>query len=136
MLKVSRLLLRVNVVGSLLVVVVGIFWFVAHWLLLLCYPVLSLLAGGCNLIFAVSAMFDCDRLSCRVTQPVRSTPLWPASWLQALDKSRCSQFVEVQKVWEVHDDRLRFMSPFADERLTRSLLDGDASEWFCFGSLL
>ena len=38
--------------------------------------------------FAVSATFDGDRWSCRVTQPVRCTPLWPASWLRALDKSR------------------------------------------------
>ena len=29
--------------------------------------------------FDVSATFDCDRWSCRVTQPVRCTPLWPAS---------------------------------------------------------
>ena len=50
MLKVSCLLLRVNVVGSQLVVVVEIFWLVARWLLLVCYPFLFLLAGGCSLI--------------------------------------------------------------------------------------
>ena len=59
--------------------------------------------------FAVSATFDCDRWSCRVAQPVRCTPLWPASWLPALDKSRCSKSVEVQRVWEVYDDRVRFL---------------------------
>ena len=58
--------------------------------------------------FAVSATFDCDRWSCRVTQPIRCTPLWPASWLPPLDKSRGSKSVEVQRVWEVYDDRLRF----------------------------
>ena len=62
-----------------------------------------------------------------MTQPVRCTPLWPASWLPALDKSRGSKSVEVQRVWEVYDDRLRFMSRSADDRLTRSLLDGDVS---------
>ena len=85
--------------------------------------------------FAVSASFDCDRWSCRVTQPVRCTPLWPASWLPALDKSRSSKSVDVQRVWEVYDDRLRFMSQSADERLTRSLLDGDVSSaWAVWSS--
>ena len=64
--------------------------------------------------FAVSATFDCDRWSCRVTQPIRCTPLWPGSWLPAFDKSRGSKSVEVQRVWEVYDDRLRFMSRASD----------------------
>ena len=42
-------------------------------------------------------------------QPVQRTPLWPASWLLAVDKSRGSKFVEVQRVWEIYDDRLQFM---------------------------
>ena len=48
--------------------------------------------------FAVSAVFDCDRWSSQVTQPIRCSPLWPASWLPALDKSRGSKSVEVQRV--------------------------------------
>ena len=66
--------------------------------------------------FAVSAKFDCDRWSCKVTQPVRCTP---AFCLPALDKSRGSKSVD--------DDRLRFMSRSACDGLTRSLLDGDVS---------
>ena len=82
--------------------------------------------------FAVSATFDCDRWSSQVTQPVRCTPLWPASWLLALDKSRGSK---VQIVWEVYDDRLRFMSRSACDDLTRSLLDGDiSSAWAVWSS--
>ena len=77
--------------------------------------------------FAVSAFFDCDRWSCRLTQPVRCTPLWPASWLPAVDKGRNSKSVEVQRVWEVYDDRLRFMAQAGDAGLARSLLDGDVS---------
>ena len=85
--------------------------------------------------FAVSATFDCDRWSCRVTQSVRCTPLWLASWLPALDKSRGSESVEVQRVCEVYDGRLRFMSLSADTRLTRSLLDGDVSSaWAVWSS--
>ena len=59
---------------------------------------------------AVRTLFDCAGWSCRVTQPVQLTPLWLASWLPAVDKSRGSESVDVQKVWEVHDERLQFMS--------------------------
>ena len=40
----------------------------------------------------------------------RCTPLWPASWLPVVDKSRGSKSVEVQKVWEIYDDRIQYMS--------------------------
>ena len=53
-----------------------------------------------------------------VSQPVRCTPLWPASWLPVVDKSRGSKSAEVQRVWEVYDERLQFMS-----RQDASLLD-------------
>ena len=36
-------------------------------------------------------------------------PLWPASWLPAVDKGRSSMSAEVQRVWEVYDERLQFM---------------------------
>ena len=50
---------------------------------------------------AVRTLFDCGRWTCRVTQPVQRTPLWPASWLLAVDKSRGSKSVEVQSVFHV-----------------------------------
>ena len=56
------------------------------------------------------ALFDYDRWSCCVTQPLRFSPLWPASWLPAVDKSRGSKSVEVWRVWEIYDDRLQFVS--------------------------
>ena len=37
-------------------------------------------------------------------------PLWPASWLLVLDKGRGSKAAEVQRVWDIYDDRLQFMS--------------------------
>ena len=58
---------------------------------------------------AVRAFFDYGRWSCSVTQPVRFSPLWPAFWLPAIDKSRGSKSVEVRRVWDVYDDRLQFM---------------------------
>ena len=57
-----------------------------------------------------------------VTQPVQRTPLWPASWLPAVDKGRGSKSAEVQRVWEVYDERLQFMS-----RRDASLLDESLS---------
>ena len=59
---------------------------------------------------AVRTFFDCCRWTCRVTQPVQRTPIWRASWLPAVDKGRSSKSVEVQRVWEVYDERLQFMS--------------------------
>ena len=59
---------------------------------------------------AVRALFDCGRWDSWVTQPVRCTPLWPASWLPIVDNTRGSKSADVQRVWEVYDERLQFMS--------------------------
>ena len=67
---------------------------------------------------AVRALFDYGRWESWVTQPVRCTPLWPASWLPVVDKTRGSESVEVRRVWEVYDERLQFLS-----RRDASLLD-------------
>ena len=67
---------------------------------------------------ALRALFDYGRWESWVTQAVRCTPLWPASWLPVVDKSRGSKSVEVQRVWEIYDERLQFMS-----RQDASLLD-------------
>ena len=67
---------------------------------------------------AVRALFDYGRWESWVTQPVHCTPLWPASWLPVVDKTRGSKSAEVQRVWETYDERLQFMS-----RRDASLLD-------------
>ena len=77
---------------------------------------------------AVRTLFDCDCWSCRVTQLVRFSPLWPASWLPAVDKSRGSKSVEVQRVWEIYDDRLQFMSRQDALILGESLDAGEVSQ--------
>ena len=51
---------------------------------------------------AFGTLFDHGRGCCQVTQLVQRTPLWPASWLPAVDKSRGSKSLEVQRVWEVY----------------------------------
>ena len=59
---------------------------------------------------AVRTLFDYCRWACRVTKSVQRTSHWPASWLPAVDKGRSSKSAEVQRVWEVYDERLQFMS--------------------------
>ena len=73
---------------------------------------------------AVRALFDYGRWESWVTQPVRCTPLWPASWLPVVDKTRGSKSAEVQRVWEVNDERLQFMSG-QDASLFHESLDSD-----------
>ena len=58
---------------------------------------------------------------------MQRTPLWPASWLPAIDGSRSSRSVEVRRVWEIYDDRLQFMSQQDALLLDESLDDGDVS---------
>ena len=71
----------------------------------------------------VGSYFDCRRWTCRVTQPIQRTPLWPAAWLSAVDKSRSSKSVELQRVWEMYDDPLQFMA------VPEALWRDDASRW-------
>ena len=79
---------------------------------------------------AVRALFDCGRWDAWVVQPVRCTPLWPASWLPIVDKSRGSNSAEVQRVWEVYDERLQFMSRRDALLLDESLgLDDVSMAW-------
>ena len=79
---------------------------------------------------SVRALFDYGRWESWVAQPVRCTPLWPASWLPVVDKSRCSKSVEVQRVWETYDERLQFMSQRDALLLNESLgLDDVSMAW-------
>ena len=84
---------------------------------------------------AVRASFLYSSWTVRVSQPVKRTPLWPASWLPALDKTRGSKSVEVQRVWEVYDERLQFMSREDALGLDEALLRGDVSRaWMVWSS--
>ena len=84
---------------------------------------------------AVRASFSYSCWTCRVSQPVKRTPLWPASWLPALDKSRGSKSVEVQRVWDIYDERLQFMSRGDALGLDNALLCGDVSSaWMIWSS--
>ena len=128
-LLVSSLLLLVCVSGVPVVVLVVILWLGALLVLPLYYLARFKLTGGLLLILLLGrTLFDCGRWSCRVTQPVRFSPLWPASWLPAVDKGRSSKSVEVRRVWEIYDDRLQFMSRQDALLLSESLDVGDVSQ--------
>ena len=66
--------------------------------------------------FAVRAAFSSGKWGHSVRNQVLYTHVPPVCWLPMFDKSRESKSVEVMKVWEVSDDRLRFMS--ADDSRT------------------
>ena len=85
--------------------------------------------------FAVRTCFDYSRWMARVSLPVQRSPLWPASWLPVLEKSRGSKAAEVQRVWDIFDDRLQFMSRDDALNLDDSLAHGDVSlAWMIWSS--
>ena len=59
---------------------------------------------------------------------MQRTLLWPASWLPFVDKGRGYKSVEVQRVWEVYDERLQFMSRQDALLLDESLGADDVSK--------
>ena len=81
---------------------------------------------------AVRTHFQYSRCVSWVSQ---RTPLWPASWLPMLDKSRGSKSAEVQRVWGVYDDRLQFMTRDDALNLDEALRSGDVSRaWSVWSS--
>ena len=86
-----------------------------------------MVTAGCSPHFAVRSWFDACRWTARVTQPFRYTPVWPACWIQAVDRSRSSRSAEVRKVWEVYDERLAFIPASDTLCLENALQAGDLS---------
>ena len=76
---------------------------------------------------AVRTHFEYSRWVSGFSQPVQRTPLWPASWLLVLDKSRGSMSAEVQRVWGIYDDRLQIMTWDDALGLDEALEVGDIS---------
>ena len=84
---------------------------------------------------AVRAHFEYSRWVSRVSQLVQRTPLWPASWLPVLDKSRGSKSAEVRRVWGIYDDRLQFMTKDDALGFDEALRHGDVSHaWSIWSS--
>ena len=76
---------------------------------------------------AVRTWFVADRWTALVTQVRRFTPLWPASWVSSVDRSRCSKSAEVRRIWDVYDERLGWVD--ADDALSvdHAIASGDVS---------
>ena len=109
-LLVCNLHLLVSGTGILLVVVAGILCLVALLLLLLFFPAGFRLIGGLLLILRLGLFLTAVGGVVVLLSLCSVLPLWPASWLPAVDKSRASKSVEVKRVWEVYDERLQFVS--------------------------
>ena len=77
---------------------------------------------------AVRSWFGAKRWTAKVTQPVRFTSLWPASWLSVVDKSRDSKSAEIRRVWEMYDERLQLIGAGDVFRLNDALQDCDVSQ--------
>ena len=77
--------------------------------------------------FPVKASLDVGRWSARVTKAKTYTPVWPALWLPALDKSKTSPNKEVQEVWKVNDERLKVIDMDTVRSLEGSLGASDPS---------
>ena len=85
--------------------------------------------------FAVRTWFDACRWTVRVAQPFRFTPVWPASWIQAVDRSRTSRSAEVRRIWEVYDERLGLIHARDAQSLDSALHSGDVSgAWLAWSS--
>ena len=73
----------------------------------------------------MAASFQGNRWSAKVTQPCRVTPLWPASWVSAVDKSRSSRSAEVRDIWDIYDRVLQFMPGDDAGGIDSALIDRD-----------
>ena len=88
------------------------FWMIGGLFTILLFASYLIVVGGLVLLLRLSSVH----------------PFWLASWLPAVDKSRSSKSVEVQRVWEVYDERLQFMSRRDALLLDASFAAGDVSQ--------
>ena len=83
---------------------------------------------------AVRAAFSSGRWGYSVCNHVSYAHVWPACWLPVVGKSRESKPAEIMKVWEVYDDRSRFMS--AEDSMTLHEVIRSRENFYCVGSLV
>ena len=77
--------------------------------------------------FSVKACLEVGSWSAHVTKARTYTPVWPALWLPALDKSKTSPNKEVQVVWKVFEERLKLVDLDCVQCLEANLAAGDSS---------
>ena len=84
---------------------------------------------------AVRTWFVADRWTALVTQLRRFTPLWPASWVSSVDRSRCSRSAEVRRIWDVYAERLRWVDASDALSVDVAIASGDVSSaWLAWSS--
>ena len=76
---------------------------------------------------AVWTWFVAERWTAVVTQPRRFTPLWPASWVSSIDRSRFSKSAEVRRIWDVYVERLRWADAGDALSVDCAIASGDVS---------
>ena len=124
LLLVCLLIQPVSIAGLRVVVIVEILFLVVHMLLLLfCLARFSLIGGLLLTWLSVLCLIMVGG-SPGLRSLFIAPPLWPASWLPVVDKTRGSKSAEVRRVWEVYDERLQFMSR-QDALLLDDSLDQD-----------
>ena len=52
------------------------------------------------------------------------TPLWPASWVSAVDRSKSCRSAEVRDIWDIYDRVLQFIPADDAGGIDGALLDG------------
>ena len=57
---------------------------------------------------AVREHFQYSGWVSKVSQPVRRSPFWPASWLPVLGKSQGLSLRKFRGFWDIYGDRLQF----------------------------
>ena len=96
-------------IGLLQVVLGGTFFLDVPWLQLRCLGVGLITERWVQPHFSVCASFLASRWSAKVLRPVPLTPLWPASWVAAVDKTRNSKSALVRNIWEIYDKSLELI---------------------------
>ena len=126
-LLVCELHLLVRRIGTLLVAIVGISWLVALLLLLLFFPVRFRVIGGLLLILLLEpSLIVADGLP-GLLNLLRVLLDGLLLGCLLLTRVGVPKSVDVQRVWDVYDERLQFMSRQDALRLDESLDTGDVS---------
>ena len=80
--------------------------------------------------FSVSAEFSLSAWDATVEQSRTHSPLWPACWLQCLDRSRSSASPEIRDIWDVYIREVGFVPLAVREELARLCSSPDVdSSW-------
>ena len=98
-------------------------------------PLCAAAVRSCNVLgdrwiqphLAARTWFAAERWTATFIQPCRVTSLLPASWVNAVDKSRDSRSAEVRRIGEIYDECLGLVSAEDAFQIEDALDSGDVS---------